>query len=76
MIEDTLDPIRRALHQDIVNLHIEMLKQFHLYETKVMERLAAHEERQARLEGQLATLQGALRPAPPDPTAPRPLPPI
>ncbi|KAM5169989.1 protein NEDD1 [Mantella aurantiaca] len=53
MIEETLDDFREACHRDIVNLQVEMIKQFHLQSTEIqmlLERYSINENLVAEIE--------------------------
>lgn len=53
MIEETLEDFREACHRDIVNLQVEMIKQFHLQSTEIqmlLERYSVNENLVAEIE--------------------------
>ncbi|XP_073476365.1 protein NEDD1 [Aquarana catesbeiana] len=53
MIEETLEDFREACHRDIVNLQVEMIKQFHLQSTEIqmlLERYSINENLVAEIE--------------------------
>ncbi|XP_075065433.1 protein NEDD1 isoform X2 [Mixophyes fleayi] len=53
MIEETLDDFREACHRDIVNLQVEMIKQFHIQSSEIqmlLERYSVNENLVAEIE--------------------------
>ncbi|XP_053319096.1 protein NEDD1 [Spea bombifrons] len=53
MIEETLDDFREACHRDIVNLQVEMIKQFHIQSSEIhtlLERYSINEGLVAEIE--------------------------
>ncbi|KAM3927010.1 protein NEDD1 [Leptodactylus fuscus] len=53
MIEETLDDFREACHRDIINLQVEMIKQFHIQSTEIqmlLERYSVNENLVAEIE--------------------------
>ncbi|XP_072257286.1 protein NEDD1 isoform X2 [Pyxicephalus adspersus] len=53
MIEETLEDFREACHRDIVNLQVEMIKQFHLQSTEIqmlLERYSINENLVTEIE--------------------------
>ncbi|KAE8615216.1 hypothetical protein XENTR_v10008444 [Xenopus tropicalis] len=53
MIEETLDDFREACHRDIVNLQVEMIKQFHIQSSEIqmlLERYSLNESLVAEIE--------------------------
>ncbi|CAH2277600.1 NEDD1 [Pelobates cultripes] len=53
MIEETLDDFREACHRDIVNLQVEMIKQFHMQSSEIhmlLERYSVNESLVAEIE--------------------------
>uniref|UniRef100_A0A8C5N500 Protein NEDD1 n=1 Tax=Leptobrachium leishanense TaxID=445787 RepID=A0A8C5N500_9ANUR len=53
MIEETLDDFREACHRDIVNLQVEMIKQFHIQSSEIhmlLERYSVNESLVSEIE--------------------------
>ncbi|XP_077121634.1 protein NEDD1 isoform X2 [Ranitomeya variabilis] len=53
MIEETLDDFREACHRDIINLQVEMIKQFHIQSSEIqmlLERYSVNENLVAEIE--------------------------
>ncbi|XP_066447562.1 protein NEDD1 isoform X2 [Eleutherodactylus coqui] len=53
MIEETLDDFREACHRDIINLQVEMIKQFHIQSNEIqmlLERYSVNENLVAEIE--------------------------
>ncbi|XP_069620553.1 protein NEDD1 isoform X2 [Ranitomeya imitator] len=53
MIEETLDDFREACHRDIINLQVEMIKQFHIQSSEIqmlLERYSVNESLVAEIE--------------------------
>ncbi|NXL48624.1 NEDD1 protein, partial [Podilymbus podiceps] len=53
MIQETMDDFREACHRDIVNLHVEMIKQFHMQLNEMhalLERYSVNESLVAEIE--------------------------
>ncbi|KAM4749556.1 protein NEDD1 [Rhinophrynus dorsalis] len=53
MIEETLDDLREACHRDIVNLQVEMIKQFHIQSSEIqtlLERYSVNEALVSEIE--------------------------
>ncbi|KAJ8747356.1 hypothetical protein K2173_012936 [Erythroxylum novogranatense] len=56
-LEETLDSFQRSIHEDMRNLHIEILRQFHMQETELSRVVSSILENQAELMKEIKSLQ-------------------
>lgn len=40
MLEESLGSVQKSIHEDVRNLHIELLRQFHMHEVKFLAQYA------------------------------------
>ncbi|KAM1183016.1 hypothetical protein ACFX19_001441 [Malus domestica] len=56
-LEETLDSFQKSIHEDMRNLHIEILRQFHMQETEMSNVMTAMLENQAELMKEVKSLR-------------------
>ncbi|RWR75386.1 protein NEDD1 [Cinnamomum micranthum f. kanehirae] len=56
-LEETLTSVQKSIHEDMRNLHIELLKQFHIQETEMSSVLNSVLEKQAELMKEVQALR-------------------
>eukprot|EP00262_Sarcandra_glabra_P018678 TRINITY_DN6792_c0_g1_i1.p1 TRINITY_DN6792_c0_g1~~TRINITY_DN6792_c0_g1_i1.p1 ORF type:complete len:378 (+),score=54.70 TRINITY_DN6792_c0_g1_i1:171-1136(+) len=56
-LEETLTSVQKSIHEDVRNLHIELLRQFHIHETEMSTLLNSVLEKQAELMKEVQSLR-------------------
>lgn len=56
-LEETLDSFQKSIHEDMRNLHIEILRQFHMQETQMSNVMSSILENQAELMKEIKSLR-------------------
>jgi len=60
-LEETLASFRKSLHEDMRNLHIEVLRQFHMQEMEMSSVLGSFQQNQAELRADVQSLREEIQ---------------